>query len=87
MTDGMKKAALIAAGFALGGAVCAAASGGRGRRACVSLVNKAIKLKETVGYSLESMKESVDDIVAEAKAMDEGDECCSCGCGADDANA
>ena len=87
MNVGMKRAALIAAGFVLGGATYAAVSSGAGRRACVSLVNKAIKLKETVAYSLESMKEGMDDIVAEAKAMDEGDEGCSCGCSAEDAGA
>ena len=39
-------------------------------------MNKGIKLKETVAYSLESMKENVDDIIAEAKEMDS----CCCGC-------
>ena len=87
MNIGMKRAALIAAGFVLGGATYVAVSSGAGRRACVSLVNKAIKLKETVAYSLESMKEGVDDIVAEAKAMDDVDEGCSCGCDAGEGNA
>ncbi|MDL2264249.1 DUF6110 family protein [Synergistaceae bacterium OttesenSCG-928-I11] len=81
MNIGMKRAALIAAGFVLGGAAFAAINSGKARKGCVSLVNKAIKLKESVAYSLESMKENVDDIVAEAKAMDDEDApaCCSCG--------
>ena len=84
MNMGMKRVALIAAGFVLGGATYAAVSSGAGRRACVSLVNKAIKLKETVAYSLESMKEGMDDIVAEAKALDDDEAGCSCGCDAGD---
>lgn len=77
---GMKRAALIAAGFVLGGATVAAVHSGCGRKACVSLVNKALKLKGTVAYSLESMKENFDDIVAEAKTMDD-EESAPCTCG------
>lgn len=84
MNDGMKKAALIAAGFVLGGATFAAIGSGKARKACVSLTNKAIKLKESVAYSLESMKEGVDDIVAEAKAMDDGDESAVCTCASEE---
>lgn len=73
---GMKRIGILAAGFVLGGAAYAALSSETGRRVCISLVNKGIKLKETVAYSLESMRENVDDIIAEAKEMDS----CCCGC-------
>lgn len=73
---GKQRALFLAAGFVLGGAACALATSGTGRKICVSLVNKGIKLKETVAYSLESMKENLDDIIAEAKEMDS----CCCGC-------
>jgi hypothetical protein len=78
MNDGIKNAALVAAGFVLGGVAFAAVNSGSARKGCVSLVNKAIKLKEGVAYSLESMKEGVDDIVADAKAMDDESTACTC---------
>ncbi|MDR3355511.1 MAG: hypothetical protein LBO21_10760 [Synergistaceae bacterium] len=73
-----KKAAILAAGFFLGGAAYAALTSGCGRRACVSLVSKGIKLKNSVAYSLSLAKEGVDDIIAEAKDL--SSEGCSCGC-------
>lgn len=69
---GFKRMGFFAAGFVLGGMVAAsAAEGGAGRKTAVSLVNKGLKLKDSVTYSLSAMKENVVDIVAEAKAMDE----------------
>jgi hypothetical protein len=72
-----KKAGVFAATFALGGAAYAIATSGLGRRACVNLVGKGIKLKECVAYSIESIKEGVEDIVAEAKELD-GPSVCTC---------
>ena len=86
MSMGMKRAAIFAAGIVVGGAACAAVRSGAARKACISLVNKAIKLKEIVAYSLESAKENMDDIVAEAKAMDTEDEACGCGCDKEENN-
>jgi hypothetical protein len=71
-----KKAGLYAGIFALGGAAFAAASSGLGRRACVSVVRKGIKLKDCVAYSIDSAKEGFEDIVAEAKAEGEAGTCC-----------
>ncbi|MDR1515455.1 MAG: hypothetical protein LBS45_07165 [Synergistaceae bacterium] len=71
-----KKAGLYAGIFALGGAAFAVASSGLGRRACVSLVRKGIKLKECAAYTVGAAKEGIEDIVAEAHAEDEG--CCCC---------
>jgi predicted Fe-Mo cluster-binding NifX family protein len=73
-----KKAAILAASFFLGGAAYAAITSGVGRRACVSLVSKGIKLKNGVACSLAVAKENVDDIIAEAKEL--SSEGCCCGC-------
>ena len=75
-----KKAAILAGSFFLGGAAYAALTSGCGRRACVSLVSKGIKLKNSVAYSLAVAKEGVDDIIAEAKDLSSGDCVCDCGC-------
>ena len=71
-----KKAGLYAGIFALGGAAFAAASSGLGRRAGVSAVRKGIKLKNCVAYSVGSVRENFEDIVAEAKSEDEAGICC-----------
>jgi hypothetical protein len=70
-----KKAAILAASFFLGGAEYAAVTSGAGRRSCVSLVGKGIKLKNRVAYSLATAKEGIDDIIAEAKENN-GEKCC-----------
>ena len=69
---GLRRLGFFAAGFVLGGIVASAASdNASGRKVAVGLVNKGLKLKDSVTYSLSSMKDNVIDIVAEAKAMDE----------------
>jgi hypothetical protein len=70
-----KKIGLYAAAFALGGATYAVTTSGLGRKTCVGLVRKGLKLKGCVAYSLGSAKEGLEDIVAEAKA---GEECGCC---------
>jgi hypothetical protein len=72
-----KKIGLYAAAFALGGATYAVTTSGLGRKACVGLARKGIKLRECVAYSLESAKEGLEDIVAEAKAEEERGTCCN----------
>jgi hypothetical protein len=68
---------LFAVTFALGGAAYAAVTSGSGRRSAVALVSKGIKLKDCVASSLESAKESLEDIVAEAREQN-GAAVCSC---------
>ncbi|MDR1481274.1 MAG: hypothetical protein LBI74_01465 [Synergistaceae bacterium] len=80
-----KKAAILAAGFFLGGTAYAAITSGTGRRACVSLVSKGLKLKNSVACSLALAKEGVDDIIAEAKDMSSNS--CKCGCEEDSSEA
>ncbi|MDR3331707.1 MAG: hypothetical protein LBT08_03680 [Synergistaceae bacterium] len=72
-----KKAAILAATFFLGGAAYAAVTSSVGRRVCVSLVGKGLKLKDGVACSLVTAKENIDDIVAEARQQNDGS-CCDC---------
>ncbi|MDR3255977.1 MAG: DUF6110 family protein [Synergistaceae bacterium] len=72
-----KKVGILAGTFVLGGAAYAFASSRCGRRSFVRLVNKGIRLKDGVACAAESLKEGLDDIVAEAREID-GPAVCSC---------
>ena len=62
---------IFGAGVALGaGAVCAVQSK-MGKKFAVAVVGKGLELKERLAYMADRMKESVEDIVAEARYVNE----------------
>jgi hypothetical protein len=62
-----EKALLFAAGVAVGvGAVCFVRSKA-GKKAAVAIVSKGLELKDRVAAAAERVKETVGDVVAEAK--------------------
>ena len=62
---------IFGAGMALGvGAVCAVKSR-RGKKLAVALASKGLELKERLACMADRMKESVEDIVAEARYVNE----------------
>jgi hypothetical protein len=66
-----EKAFYFVAGVIVGaGAVCFIKSEG-GRRAAVAIAGKGFELKERVAGMAERLKETVDDVVAEAKYANE----------------
>jgi hypothetical protein len=66
-----EKAILFGAGILAGrGAVCFAKSK-LGRKAAVAVVSKGLQLKECVAGVAERTKETVDDVIAEAKNVNE----------------
>ena len=62
---------IFGAGVALGvGATCAVKSR-RGRKLAIALASKGLELKEHLACMADRMKESVEDIVAEARYVNE----------------
>jgi hypothetical protein len=66
-----ERAIFLGAGILVGmGAVCFAKSK-LGRKAAVAVVSKGLQLRECVGGIAERTKETVDDVIAEAKNVNE----------------
>ena len=76
---GFKRLGFFAAGFLLSKALSASSEqGSPERRTAINLVSKGLKLKDSMVYSLSAVRENVEDIVAEARALEEtsaGTEC------------
>ena len=66
-----EKAFLFAAGFIVGAGVVCFAKSEKGRNAAVAIASKGLELKERVSGLTERFKESVDDVMAEAKYVNE----------------
>lgn len=70
-----EKVLIFATGTLLGAGLAIAVNTGAARKAAVKLVTKGIALKENVAASLECAKESVQDLAAEARSLQN---CCDC---------
>lgn len=66
-----ERACFFLAGAAVGLGVAAAIHKGLFQKACVGLVAKGMELKESAAVAVERAKESVEDIVAEAKHLNQ----------------
>jgi hypothetical protein len=66
-----EKAFFFTAGLIVGvGAACFVSSG-KGRKAAVAIASKGLELKERAAGMAERFKETVDDVMAEAKYVNE----------------
>ncbi|MDR0653563.1 MAG: DUF6110 family protein [Synergistaceae bacterium] len=66
-----EKAILFGAGLLAGVGVACFAKSKLGRKAAVAVVSKGLQLKECVTDIAERTKETVDDVIAEAKNVNE----------------
>lgn len=62
---------LFAAGAAVGAGAVWLVTSGKGRRSAVAIISKGLELKERVAGMAERVKETADDVVAEAKYINE----------------
>lgn len=66
-----QKACYFLAGAIVGIGVATAVRSGAFKKACVGLVAKGMELKESAAVAMERAKEGVEDVVAEAKHLNE----------------
>ena len=66
-----EKACFFLAGAVVGIGVAAAVQKGLFRKACVGLVAKGMELKDSASVAMERAKENVEDVVAEAKHLNQ----------------
>ncbi|MDR1508055.1 MAG: DUF6110 family protein [Synergistaceae bacterium] len=62
---------LFAAGAAVGAGAVWLVTSGKGRKSAVAIISKGLELKERVACMAERAKETADDVVAEAKYINE----------------
>ncbi|MDR1137979.1 MAG: DUF6110 family protein [Synergistaceae bacterium] len=62
---------LFAAGAAVGAGAVWLVTSGNGKKSAVAIVSKGMELKERVAGMAERVKEAADDVVAEAKYINE----------------
>jgi hypothetical protein len=62
---------LFAAGAAVGAGAVWLVTSGKGRQSAVAIVSKGLELKERVAGMAERAKETADDVLAEAKYINE----------------
>ncbi|MDR1875138.1 MAG: YtxH domain-containing protein [Synergistaceae bacterium] len=66
-----EKVLLFAAGLAVGAGIACFTKSQAGKKLAVSVVGKGMELKDCVASMAERVKETVDDVVAEAKYANE----------------